>query len=804
MSTISIPCSVTQRQFLDAVLNDDTVDMVGFGGARGGGKTMVSCLAMVLRRLKYANTRGLMLRRTQSSADQSLKNEIEKVLGLLGIPRGGVRYRVHDRTYIFPNGSTILLGYCQNDEDYTRYLGVEYADIAWEELTQNARANFDRVNGSNRSNNAACRPKIWATCNPGGIGHGWVKEMFVDAGTRNGNVLFIQSLIKHNLASLEQDPGYVKRVLDPLPDWQRAQWRDGNWEAIAGAYFEINPAQVIKRDVPYWASWYGGVDWGRVDPFSVVYLAKWQDWEGRNHAHLEVEIYKPGLHLDEQAEKVHETEESLRTIQNANFHSVIYYADPSVAKATEGLATEAGRTIRSTWANHDFYVLPAHTNARVPGWQLLRYLLYKGILTISPNCRALLSELRSAVYEGTKSGGEPTGEDIDKNCKDHALDACLVPGTLIATERGDVKIEDVVVGDRVWTRKGLRPVTGAACTGRNRLVWTVQADNGAALCGTGNHPVFVEGKGFVPIAELRNEDMCITYRSTSTWKPSPLPPVTPNSASKKSSIAASFIAAIPTPPAPATASIFARARAMGARLCTAIFGPITTARSRPNITSTIGTATPATTLSPTWNASRLRNTKNATETIRPLHVGANNSKAFVTWQRSGTGRRQAVSGIANTRSKAALASLNRACWNAITATNSIRAFWCHRLASALTTANRLRAALSAWTMKNEPVLSASPNSPSTGTAAPILVPVRVDKISASGTSDVYNLSVGEEPEYFANGILVHNCRYAIVSTFGLGFAQDLINPYHDPSAPKETSNEEEFPQRGKFRSTHAA
>lgn len=29
--------------------------------------------------------------------------------------------------------------------------------------------------------------------------------------------------------------------------------------------------------------------------------------------------------------------------------------------------------------------------------------------------------------------------------------------------------------------------------------------------------------------------------------------------------------------------------------------------------------------------------------------------------------------------------------------------------------------------------------------------------------DVYNLSVADCPEYFANGILVHNCRYALMS-----------------------------------------
>lgn len=436
--SVQIPCSFTQRQFLDAVLEDDTVDVICFGGARGGGKTFISCLAMVLRRIKHARTRGLMIRRTQSASDQNLKAEIDKVLTLLGIPQGAIKYRVNDKLFIFPNGSTIKLGYCKLDSDYEQYQGTEYSDICFEEGSQHPRSAWELVGGSNRSNNPECRPKRWMTANPGGIGHAFVLEDFIDPNTRKPGVLYIPSLIHNNYAQLEQDPGYARRVLDPLPEWQRRQWRDGDWNAIAGAYFSL-PTHLIRptfdptRDdnpenavqIPYWASWWGGVDFGSSAPFAVLWMAKWQDANGKNRAHIVREVYRANLHLDEQAEQVHETEEYLRDQRILNAESVTYYGDPAIARKVEGLSTEAGRTIRSTWANHGFYVLPAHTNARVPGWQLLKYLLYKEILTIDPSCKALISELRSAIYEGTKAGGSPTGEDIQQgtDVADHALDA---------------------------------------------------------------------------------------------------------------------------------------------------------------------------------------------------------------------------------------------------------------------------------------------------------------------------------------------------------------------------------------------
>jgi hypothetical protein len=44
--------------------------------------------------------------------------------------------------------------------------------------------------------------------------------------------------------------------------------------------------------------------------------------------------------------------------------------------------------------------------------------------------------------------------------------------------------------------------------------------------------------------------------------------------------------------------------------------------------------------------------------------------------------------------------------------------------------------------------------------------VYVLSVYAAGLADVYNLSVSGIPEYFANGVLVHNCdalRYGLVA-----------------------------------------
>lgn len=72
-------------------------------------------------------------------------------------------------------------------------------------------------------------------------------------------------------------------------------------------------------------------------------------------------------------------------------------------------------------------------------------------------------------------------------------DLCFVAGTRIATESGDRAIEDIRVGDRVWTPFGLRPVSAAGFTGVRPVIQR------SGLTGTACHPVFILDKGWVEL-----------------------------------------------------------------------------------------------------------------------------------------------------------------------------------------------------------------------------------------------------------------------------------------------------------------
>lgn len=426
------------REFLDAVLNRRDITNIYSGGGRGGAKTHASCAAMLLRRLQLRGTLGIMFRRTVTAAEENLKGEMEKVLKQYGIPKGFYKYNIDNKRYDFGNGSALRFAYIRHAGDYEQYQGPEYTDMAFEEATQHIHAHVIATRGSNRTAFRGAIPKQWYTFNPGGVGHVWVVDEAVD-NPRPGT-LYIASTADDNYALLENDPGYIERVLNHLPDWLRRQWRLGDLRAVAGAFFVMpeeqiiatydprilnNPEKVIY--IPYHADWYGCVDWGRTAPFCYLIFARWVErlvnGDLIEHCHFVREIYKGGLELDEQAQEVNGLQESLF---NGGLMPVRYplnYGDPAIGKKLEGESTEVGRTFRSVWNENDFSVLAAKTNARVPGWELERNLITHGIMTVDPSCKALIKELRGAVYEGAEAGGPPTGEDMAAGIPDHALDA---------------------------------------------------------------------------------------------------------------------------------------------------------------------------------------------------------------------------------------------------------------------------------------------------------------------------------------------------------------------------------------------
>ena len=149
---------------------------IAYGGARGGGKSHAARTKTVLLALRYPGLQILLLRRTLPELREN------HTIPLLRMLSGVARYKEQSKEFVFENGSRIVLGYCAAERDVLQYQGQAYDVIFMEEATQFTEFQFQALTECNRSS-GLCReafsPRMYFTCNPGGVGHEWVKRLFI-------------------------------------------------------------------------------------------------------------------------------------------------------------------------------------------------------------------------------------------------------------------------------------------------------------------------------------------------------------------------------------------------------------------------------------------------------------------------------------------------------------------------------------------------------------------------------------------------------------------------------------------------
>ena len=206
---------------------------IAYGGARGGGKSWALRKKITLLALNYSGIRILLLRRT---FPELRENHINTLLVEL---KGLARYKDSEKVFTFSNGSSIKLGYCDNERDVLQYQGTEYDIICMDEATQFTEYQFETLTACLRGANDFPK-RFYLTCNPGGVGHEWVKRRFITRKykpTENSDEYnFIAATVFDNKVLMEKDPGYVD-MLNNLSESLRQAWRDGNWDMLAGQYF---------------------------------------------------------------------------------------------------------------------------------------------------------------------------------------------------------------------------------------------------------------------------------------------------------------------------------------------------------------------------------------------------------------------------------------------------------------------------------------------------------------------------------------------------------------------------------------
>lgn len=270
-------------------------DIVGYGGAAGGGKSDALMMAAIIYCCTYTKAKIGYFRRTfvQLAGPGGAIMRSEDLL------HGLAKYNEQKRRWKFPNGSILQFCYLQRDQDVHNYQSQQFDVILFDEATQFTSFQVNYMQSRIRSVRGYPTFCAMAT-NPGGIGHYWFKTQFVKAGEEEEphdveiepgkfrSHIFIPATLSDNHILEKMDPKYRKK-LESMPQMLRQQLLDGDWDVAEGMAFtewrthiHVIPPFKIPDD---WIR-FRSADWGYSKPYCIGWYAIDQD--GRIYKYREM------------------------------------------------------------------------------------------------------------------------------------------------------------------------------------------------------------------------------------------------------------------------------------------------------------------------------------------------------------------------------------------------------------------------------------------------------------------------------------------------------------------------------------
>lgn len=255
-------------------------------------------LADPLRDMNNPNFSGLLVRHTT----EELRELIAKSHDMYPKAIPGIKWSERKQQWETPRGGRLWMSFLDRELDVMRYQGQAFNWIGFDELTQWATPYAFNYMGSRlRTSDPSLRLYMRCTSNPGGPGHAWVKKGFVDPApfntsfvardfetgdelrfptghSREGQALYKRRFIP---ATLFDNPylagdGEYEAMLLSLPEAQRKQLLEGNWDISDGAAFpEFNrKIHVIEPfSIPHEWTRFRAADYGYGSKSACLWFA---------------------------------------------------------------------------------------------------------------------------------------------------------------------------------------------------------------------------------------------------------------------------------------------------------------------------------------------------------------------------------------------------------------------------------------------------------------------------------------------------------------------------------------------------
>jgi len=430
-------CWSTLTHFNDKQLEAEqavkTFKYILYGGAMGGGKSYwlrwmaVKLLLQFFQKYNLKGVRvGLFCEDFPSLNDRHIsKMNYELPVWLGQLNKGDKEYVLRPEY-----GSGVIA--LRNLDDPSKYASSEFASILVDELTRDRQEVFNFLRTRMRWPGIS-DTKFLSGTNPGGIGHAWVKKIFIDrefesTEKEQDKFKYIIATAYDNRANL---PETYFDQLQGLPDEMRRAYLEGDWNLFEGQYFsEWRDHVHVVSPFPVPKTWrrFGAYDHGRAKPACFKWYAI--DYDGNVWVYRELYVNQedgsPRWEANQIASEVTRiTKEANEVLEYVVVDSAIFTrtgTDKSIAEIFKdngvGNSTSIPVMIPSDKSG------TSQKQGRLHGWTIMHQYLFHDEHTLPKiryfsTCVDSIRTIPSLVYNPIGKGNP---EDLDSDGEDHAAD----------------------------------------------------------------------------------------------------------------------------------------------------------------------------------------------------------------------------------------------------------------------------------------------------------------------------------------------------------------------------------------------
>jgi hypothetical protein len=361
-------------------------------------------------------------------------------------------HKIYGRCYILNEqmGSGVLC--FRNLDDPSKYMSSEWAFILVDELTKNEYNVFTDLRLRLRYPNLTdIECQFVGASNPGGVGHSWCKQLWIDK-IYPAELAPFRTWFKYVQALATDNPyideGYLN-ALDSLPENLRKAYRDGDWNIFSGQAFpdfSTSTHVISPIPVPGNAPLYMTFDWGYGAPFSIGWW--WVDNDGRVYRFMEWYGWNGtanhGIRLtdSELAEGIKTREERaniwgrsiIRLAGHDTFNKKPDYRGGGQGPSTAELFTAQGIYLSKADPNRPLKIRAFHERLRIRDDGKPMLFIYSSCEHFIRTVPTLVSD-KNNIEEIDSTGEDHCFDDASQICMARPLSAKDEPRRLSPTER---------------------------------------------------------------------------------------------------------------------------------------------------------------------------------------------------------------------------------------------------------------------------------------------------------------------------------------------------------------------------------